>query len=149
MIKLQIKSYTVLIDDEDETRVTKWKWQINHNGYACRNHWNPETKKYEKMYMQRYIMGTPKGLDTDHINRNKLDNRKVNLRVATRSENNFNSGLSSANTSGYKGVHWFKPAKLWRAYITIDGKRIELGYSKVKEEAIKLRQEAEKKYGVQ
>lgn len=147
MIELKIKEHTVLIDDEDEARVCQWKWQVN-NGYASRQHWNPELKKYQKMYMHRFIMGTPQGMDTDHINHNKLDNRKENLRVATRSENNFNSSPSKANTSGFKGVHWFKPAKLWRAYITIDGKRIELGYSKTKEGAIELRQKAEQLYGI-
>lgn len=143
MIELKIKDYIVLIDDDDKSKVCKWKWQISKNGYACRQHWNSEKKRYERMYMHRYIMDTPKGFDTDHINRNKLDNQKNNLRIVTRSENNFNSAPSKANTSGHKGVNFHKASKLWRAYIKKDGKQICLGYSKNKNDAIALRKKAE------
>lgn len=149
MKELNIKGTIVLVDDEDFDKVTKWTWGISRNGYACRNHWNKVLKKYERMYMHRYIMDTPKGMDTDHINRIKTDNRKLNLRAVNRSLNNHNTPKSKANTSGFKGVHWFKPAQLWRAYINAEGKRIELGYSKDKQGAIQLRTQAELKYGVQ
>lgn len=137
-----------IIDSDDAAAVGKWKWQLTRNGYACRSHWNGE--RYEKMYMHRYLMQTPTGMDTDHINRNKLDNRRSNLRVVDRSANNFNSDPASNNTSGHKGVGYFKPAKLWRAYIKHQSelKRIELGYFKTKEEAIAARRAAEERLGI-
>lgn len=141
-------SVEVFVDDEDFDKVSRWSWQLSANGYACRNHWTGD--RYVKMYMHRFIMDTPTGMDTDHINRNKLDNRRANLRVVSRGINNHNTGPSVANTSGHKGVGWFKPAGLWRAYIkhSSSPKRIELGYFKTKEEAIAARQNAEKELGV-
>lgn len=138
------KSVYAIVDDDDFEKVSRWRWGLNYNGYACRRHWNG--KGYEKMYMHRFIMDTPNGFDTDHINRDKLDNRRKNLRIVNRSQNNFNSYPSKSNTSGHKGVGFFKPAGLWRAYITIDGVRRDLGYSKDKEGAIALRREAEREY---
>lgn len=136
------------VDDEDYPLVSQWKWKLNNSGYACRNHWNGE--RYEKMYMHRYLAGTPTGSDTDHINRNKLDNRRENLRVVSRSINNFNTPPAKNNTSGHKGVGYFKPAGLWRAYIKHQShpRRIELGYFKTKDEAIAARQAAEAALGV-
>lgn len=138
----------VIVDDDDFDRVNRWKWQLSNNGYASRTHWNGDC--YEKMYMHRLIAGTPPGMDTDHINRNKLDNRKSNLRVVDRSRNNHNSAPSKANTSGHKGVAWFKPAGLWRAYIKHSSSptRIELGYFHTKEEAVAARQRAEQEFGL-
>lgn len=98
--------------------------------------------------MHRLILSTEEGMDTDHINQNKLDNRRGNLRPLSRSFNNHNQGPRRNNTSGHTGVNWFKPAKLWRAYIKVESvspKRIELGYFKTKEEAIKARKYAENK----
>jgi hypothetical protein len=138
-----------IISASDYERVAKWKWSLSRkNGYACRNHW--DGKKYKKMYMHRYLMDTPDGMDTDHINRNKLDNRRCNLRVVDRSANNFNTPPPKNNTSGHKGVSFFKPAKLWRAYIRhqSEPRRIELGYFKTKEEAIAARIAAEERLGV-
>lgn len=142
MVELNVKGQIILIDDEDEEKVCRWKWNINNSGYACRQHWNPDLKKYEKMYMHRYILNTPQGLDTDHINRNKLDNRKSNLRVATRSANNLHRGISQNNTSGITGVNFHKASQLWRAYIKHEGKQICLGYRRSKEQARILREEA-------
>lgn len=96
--------------------------------------------------MHKLIMNTPKGMDTDHRNRNGLDNRRENLRITTRTQNNFNSGVHKNNTSGHRGVTWFKAAGLWRAYIGGVKTRVELGYFKNISDAIKAREEAEKIY---
>ena len=82
--------------------------------------------------MHRFLANTPKGMDTDHINRNKLDNRRCNLRVVNRSENMFNTPKSSKNKSGYKGVHIVpvsvNPKNRWVAQITKNYKNFFLGY---------------------
>lgn len=134
-----------LIDDADYQHVNKWHWRLNRNGYAARGHWNGE--RYEKMYLHRYLMKPPFGMEVDHINRIKLDNQRANLRVVTRRVNALNQGTPRTNTSGHKGVSWFKPAKLWTAYINHASleKRLYLGYFKTKDEAIAARQEAERR----
>jgi hypothetical protein len=85
----------------------------------------------------------------DHINNHKQDNRLVNLRYANSSENGQNSKLSSRNTSGFKGVSFYKPTNKWLATIRIDGILINLGYYKTKEEARDVRvQKANEVFGV-
>lgn len=77
--------------------------------------------------MHRYLMGDPTGLEVDHINLDTLDNRRSNLRVATRSQNAANRRRQSNNSSGYKGVSWNKERKKWHAYICVGRKHITLG----------------------
>ena len=71
----------------------------------------------------------------DHINRVKDDNRIENLRLATRSQNEANTGLRRNNSSGFKGVYFFKRTNRWRAKIDHDGREIHLGYYDSAEEA--------------
>lgn len=63
----------------------------------------------------------------DHIDQNKLNNRIENLRAATKSQNEANTGKRSTNTSGYKGVYWLKNANKWRAKIDHNKKQIHIG----------------------
>jgi hypothetical protein len=77
-----------------------------------------------RVYLHQLIAGVKA---PDHANRDGLDNRRVNLRVATPSQNNINHGLSSDNTSGYKGVSWQTSARKWRAQIGVEGEHIYLG----------------------
>jgi len=101
-----------LVDDEDFDNLNQWQWHFT-TGYAARRAW-PSNKI---VLMHRELMQTPKGKDTDHINRNGLDNRKCNLRICTRSENNLNKDKQKSNTSGYKGVYWRGDQKLWLARV--------------------------------
>lgn len=82
----------------------------------------------------------------DHINRNPLDNRKNNLRLATHQENMRNCSVSKNNTSGFTGISWVEQKNKWKAYITIDYKQKPLGYYVSKEDAIRARLIAEKEY---
>lgn len=77
----------------------------------------------------------------DHINNDRLDNRLENLRYATHSENGMNRSISSSNTSGIKGISWYKSINKWRALIKINGKKKHIGLYKTLEEAQKARQE--------
>jgi hypothetical protein len=83
----------------------------------------------------------------DHINGIKSDNRIVNLRNVTNSENNLNMKLFACNTSGFQGVCWFPQTKRWVARIHFENKSYSLGYFKNKEDAIHARREAEIKFG--
>jgi hypothetical protein len=73
--------------------------------------------------------------EIDHINGDRTDNRWVNLRVASRSQNGANKGISQANNSGYKGVHLCSFTGLWRARIKMKGKSTCLGRFPTPEEA--------------
>ena len=127
-----------IIDTEDLEKVIHYKWRLGTWDYA-------ENK--DVGLMQRFILNeyNPKNIP-DHINRNTLDNRKENLRIADKSLNAVNAGIRTSNTSGVTGVSWNKNTNSWRAYISYQGKRIELGHRKDFKEAVILRLNAENKY---
>ena len=130
-----------IIDTEDLERVIQYKWRLGTWDYA-------DTKINRKtVLMQRFILDEfDKDKIPDHINRNPLDNRKENLRIADKSLNAVNAGIRTSNTSGVTGVSWDKNANSWRAYISYQGKRIELGHRKDFAKAVILRLDAENKY---
>lgn len=118
-----------IVDDEDFEWASQYKWWCC-NGYAVRH----STGK-KSIAMHREIAKTPKGMVTDHANGNKLDNRRANLRAATRGQNATNSKLHSNNTSGYRGVTYLKRTNKWRAHISIDGMMVYLGNHDTPEKA--------------
>ena len=91
------------------------------------------------LLLHHLILPRKQGFDTDHINGNKLDNRKSNLRYATRS-------LNMMNKKDVKGIYWYKKTNKWQAQIGFNNKHIHLGYFIKEEDAIKARRDAEKKY---
>jgi hypothetical protein len=91
--------------------------------------------KQIKPPLHRFLMDAPNGLEVDHIDRNGLNNRRSNLRIATHAENQQNQGLRVNNTSGFKGVNWHKPMQKWRAYIQANGKLHHLGLYSTPEDA--------------
>lgn len=82
------------------------------------------------------------GMEGDHISRNTLDNRRGNLRPCTNAENSKNRNLNRNNKSGFKGVYWHERRQRWMAQICADGKQIDLGRFKTKEEAARAYNEA-------
>jgi hypothetical protein len=90
-----------------------------------------------------YLMGY-KGCD--HKDCNPFNNRKENLRPATKSQNATNRSKQSNNTSGVVGVYWHNRDQIWGARIGVNKKNIHLGYFVDKENAIKARLNAEVKY---
>lgn len=82
-----------------------------------------------------YMTGAWPQFEIDHEDTNRANNRWSNLRPATRSQNAANTSLRSTNTSGCKGVSFYKPYNKWRAYITVAGKHKGLGYFDSKEKA--------------
>ena len=122
-----------LVDDADYEWLNAHKWYYAY-GYAVRAIWWLGNKT---VWMHREIIGTPEGLRTDHINGDGLDNRRVNLRVCTPSENACNRGAPSNNISGFKGVSWDKRYAKWRAAIQVNGRKKHVGYFDTIEEAIR------------
>jgi len=100
----------------------------------------------ERTYLHRFIMNSPKGKVIDHINGDKLDNRKQNLRIYTIKQNIINSKISKNNTSGYTGVSFRKNRNVYRANIMVNRKQIYLGSFERIEDAVLARKKAEEKY---
>jgi hypothetical protein len=134
-----------IVDDSDYKWLIEHKWYFN-NGYAVRGVWLKERQRMDMILMHREILKVPDGLETDHINLNRLDNQKCNLRIATTSQNQANRFLLKNNTSGFKGVSWKKSHKVWSAKIRVNGKRLDLGYFKDKMVAVNIYNEAATKY---
>jgi len=140
-IKLTQNRYA-LVDDEDFDELNKHKWCYSMQGYAVRDIGGRKNKT--RILMHRLINNTSANLYTDHINRNKLDNRRINLRAVTQSVNGHNCKLSKNNKSGYNGVEWYK--NRWVANIKVNYKKIYLGRYEKLEEAVKARKKAEEVY---
>jgi len=119
--------------DNDDKEVFNHSWYLNNSGYAI-----TRINKNKQILMHRMVFGDKNNLDIDHINRNKLDNRKENLRFVNRSQNMMNTDA--------KGYYWCKNKKKWAAYIHINYKSIALGRYKTEEQAKKAREIAEIKY---
>lgn len=101
--------------------------------------------KGTKRYLHQWILDTPKGLQSDHINGNTLDNRRCNLQAVDRSVNCANRGKPKNNTSGYKGVT-ITPAGNYRAVIAHRKANIHLGTFNTPEEAALAYNEGNRKY---
>jgi hypothetical protein len=133
-----------LVDDADFEWLNKYTWSYDGKKYAKRTQSRTILKK--DLTMHREIMGFPENKQVDHINGNKLDNRRENLRLCSNSENLCNRGKQKNNTSGYKGVTWNKNNKNWMAQINVLGKYIYIGSYPEKELAARAYDEAAKKY---
>lgn len=129
------------IVDKKFAYLLNYKWTLSKNGYAVR-----DAKRYTNYLMHHEIVGKRRGLDVDHINRDKLDNRVKNLRHVTRSINNLNSAKPRGTMySEYRGITFDKTRGKWKAELTIE-KKTRVGYRSTEEEAINLRKELERKY---
>lgn len=133
-ISLNDGSYA-LVDKQDSLKVNGYKWQLSKDGYAIASEYSSKTKNNKLIYMHRLINATPSGLDTDHINGDKLDNRSSNLRSLTRSKNQLNRRTMCGVREGRPGA--------WYATIVLNRKSIFLGSFKSQEEALGARITAE------
>lgn len=114
------KGKAAIIDAADFDWLNQFKWHVTDRGYAI------ASRKGKRLTMHRLILETPKGMVSDHINGNRLDNRRDNLRIATYAENARNKG-NQAHTSIYKGVGWKKDNNLWQVRIHIGDKWHHVG----------------------
>lgn len=123
------------IDAEDWERVNRYRWGYYHDKetmYAHSGHM--ENGKWVTVTMHRLIMNPPTDRLTDHKNHNGLDNRKLNLRLATHSQNSQNRRTQHLNKTGYKGLYR-NGGNQWAVKIGINGKKVYLGTFKTKEQA--------------
>lgn len=129
---------TFLIDKEDLPKIKDKYWREDHGYFS-------DITEGEKVYLHRFIMGFPEGMSIDHINRDKSDNRKSNLRVCEQLENCWNTGIRKNNTSGVTGVSFINRTKKWECFLECNGER-HRSYFDDKDDAIKQRKEWERQY---
>ena len=132
------KGEEFIFSEEDLELVKPYCWSLSDSGYVtCSNE--------HMLKLHNLILGTDtKTHYGDHINHDRLDNRRENLRIVTPSQNRMNCGLRKDNKHGVTGI--FTAGNRWGARISYDHNNIVLGYFDTKEEAIKARRDAEQKY---
>lgn len=116
-------------EDRDMDQIT---WNCNGNGYAKTDVGGRKSRK--KVYAHRLVMertigrSLASGEIVDHINHNRLDNQRCNLRIVTDKQNVQNRGvLNRNNRSGFRGVYWHSSASKWSAEVMVDRKKVYLG----------------------
>lgn len=143
MIKKQLSNSRdfLIVDDEDGHLVANTCWHEDAQGYVRRSVKIPGTRRNIHYTLHRTVLGLSPGDGkiVDHINRNKKDCRKANLRVVLAQQNAINISKKSNNTSGFRGVsrHNSYPSKPWKATLQCRGKLYYLGCFTTKEEAAK------------
>lgn len=123
---------TFLIDKDDYATVRNHKWLVYPSGYV-------KARINKKcVYLHRFLTDCPDKMIVDHINHNKADNRKENLRICTQRENSRNRKCN--------GVRFDKRRKTWQAYIRTEDGFKSLGSFKEKEDALRARKDGERIY---
>lgn len=122
-----------IVDDEDYARVASHRWHFAYNeslkgGYAC----TYIDKRLKQMH--RFLLDANPDTFVDHANRDTLDNRRSNLRLATAQQNACNRRKKGGSLSKYIGVYQVSSGR-WRAYVYVNRKRINAGYFEVEIEA--------------
>jgi len=139
-----------MFDYEDYDMIKQYCWRLKKSGYLITNI-RHEDKRYTVEMHRLIINNFPFSKDLknyvlDHIDRNKRNNRRSNIRITERQKNSFNSNISKSNTSGVIGVCWHKENSCWTSHIRFNGKMIYLGSFHNIKEATMTRLRAEKEY---
>ena len=141
-MKFKRHGFVFQLDEADALRYVGVSLYVSTSGYlrVLGRDWSGDR------YVHRDLMKPKRGMYVDHINGDKLDNRRANLRVCTPCESAMNVGIKSDNTSGVRGVYWNKERLKWQAQIRVKKSTISLGRFVNLEEAIKVRRAAEREY---
>ena len=137
MVELELsgsrgEGVSTLLDEADYARFSEFRWYLSPLGYVMRTARSPK----RVIYLHREVLGLVPGdgREADHINRNRLDNTRANLRSTTRRENAQNR-CGMAGSSRYRGVHWCKRDRKWVARVKVDYKHRTVGYFDNEDEA--------------
>ena len=129
------KGKTAIVDGKYYRRLRQHSWCYQSPGYAA------SRINGQLVLMHRLVMGLATGrtpLQVDHRNRDRLDNRRRNLREAGQSDNLMNAGRRSDNSSGYRGVFWHSGGRKWMAQLKYKGRTYYLGLFASKVEAARV-----------
>lgn len=137
------KGKFAIVDDEDFEFVSQWKWQLGYRDCAQRSVFKENGQRHT-IYLHREVTKAPDGVEVDHIDSNRLNCQKSNLRFCTHNLNVRNAlKRSTVTSSKYKGVCWHKRQKKFNASIRVDGKRYNLGsFTSDKDAAIRYNEAA-------
>ena len=114
-----------IVSDGDYERVARHRWHVGTvHGYVC-SKIKDVNGKWRTVYLHRWLLDVADGMVVDHINGDKLDNRRENLRAVTKTDNNRNRASYSNSHSQYKGIRLVRGK--WIAGITYDGRTRYLG----------------------
>ena len=126
------RGFVTLVDDSDYRHLLGFSWNAHTRDgftYARTSYGNGH------IYLHDYLMKPPKGMVVDHINGDKLDNQRHNLRIATTAQNNYNTKKTENRSSQFKGVVWDKSRNKWKAQIKLNGVNKALGRFDSEEDA--------------
>lgn len=116
------------VDLDDSDRVAAaGRWSVSSSGHVARTFTVEGRPSF--VLLHRFILGltSADNVQVDHINRNKLDNRRVNLRLVTPIENSRNRPSVAGSSSRHRGVTWHRKAGRWQASAMVDGRSFHLG----------------------
>lgn len=141
-IAIVLSSGAIAYVDTEDADLASFTWTHARNGYA--------TREKGMLYLHRIIAKRAHGVSSDmsryadHIDRDKLNNRRGNIRIATPSQSCVNRQTKGGSKSGYRGVYWMKGYKSspWKAAIGVNRKSIHLGYFSTPEEAARVYNDA-------
>ena len=137
-----------LVDDDTYEWASAYKWKLSgakgSGGYVSRStsYTKNGKRKCVTVFLHRLVMGDPKGMEVDHINHDKLDNRRESLRVAKKHLNAHNRRIGKGEDRGVREL----PNGKFFAEITVRGKRRRLGTHETKEAARRAYAKAAKRY---
>lgn len=126
------------VDAIDYYEHSRWVWRLSSNGYAYRSVSRNGKKIALLLHRQLLSLGPDDFGVVDHINHDKLDNRRQNLRVVTHAENMQNRLPHRGSTSRYRGVYWHARKRKWRAVVRMNSKAHHLGQFDSEEEAAEV-----------
>lgn len=138
---LYVGTYEFLFDLDDLPLVKSRGWYRDNDGYLVSSYFYAGKRRFVRFH--RKVMNAGNNEIVDHINKNRADNRKQNLRICEYSENDRNRGLCCTNKSGVTGVYFDKRRGKWAANITYNSRKIFLGRFDRKEDAVRIRLEKE------
>lgn len=146
MKKIKVgKDKYAIVDNEDFSFLNRVFWRVNKDGYA-RTTFQVKSGVRKDITMHRLILNPYTENQIDHINNDRLDNRRQNLRVCLLKENVFNRSKGKGKSSQYKGVGRYKRTGQWQARICFEGKLMHLGMFEKEEDAAEAYNKAAKKY---
>lgn len=127
-----VKGYA-MVDEADYSRVNRHRWHLGSNGYARRTVGPRSARRV--VYLHRELLQVEGGVQVDHLNRDRLDCRRSNLRVVTPQGNSQNTGSRAGSSSRYRGVCLFRRTGRWVASAQVNGRAHHLGYYENEDDA--------------
>lgn len=115
-----------LVSSEDYPAVSAHKWWTSADRSLAGGFYFYTQDKGKTVYMHRLILDAPKGIEVDHINGDASDNRRENLRLATRAQNCANRSHYKPK-SGFRGVYERKSGRFWQVMISVNGRMMNGG----------------------